>query len=195
MELARISVKRLKALPPLYKKFPDVKGIKFEDVLPSVVINAMDGTFDLTSPIIKEILDRVGNKASDYPMAVRVAKLMGQYPNAPLTELITYDWLRASGFQFVYQAALFGGRASKSGILPDFLVEDGGEWNVWQSQGEYWHSYGQNQGQDASEKLRMIGQTVAGRRISKVINTWESDIYFKRPQVFLMALAGVGLRD
>lgn len=190
MELARISVKRLKALPPLYTKFPDVKGIKFEDVLPSVVINAMDGTFDLTSPIIKEILDRVGNKASDYPMAVRVAKLMGQYPNAPLTELITYDWLRASGFQFVYQAALFGGRASAGGVLPDMLVEDGGEWNAWQVQGTYWHSYGQNRGQDASEKLRMIGQTVAGRRIGKVTGVWEKRIYYNRPEVFLMALTG-----
>jgi hypothetical protein len=186
----RTHLKHLKPLPPLFTKFKDLPPIKYENVLPSMVINALDGTFDLTSPIIKEILDRVGNKASDYPMAVRVAKLMGQYPAAPLTELITYDWLRGSGIGFVYQAQLYGGRASLGGVLPDFLVEDGGQWNVFQIQGTFWHSYKVNQGQDAGEKLKMIGQTYGGRRIGRVTGVWEQRIYRNRPDVFLQALAG-----
>lgn len=186
--------KRLKALKGIPRKFPDLPGIKFQEVLPSTVLNALDGTFDLTSPIIKEILDRLGNKASDYPVAVRVAKLQQQYPVAPITELVTYDWLRGQGIPFVYQAALYGGRAQSGGILPDIMVAQGGGWNAMPINGEYWHSYKINQGQDASETLRILGQYYNGMRIDRVTTLWENDVYFKRPMVFEMAMMGVGLR-
>lgn len=193
-EIRRQVSKHLKHLRPLYTKFRDLPAIKFQEVLPSTVINAMDGTFDLTSPLIKEVWDYMGSKPVDYPVAVRVAKLQTQYPAAPKTELITYDWLRAGGYTFVYQAALFGGRAQLGGILPDMLVADGGEWNAWPIQGDYWHSYKVNQGQDQAEKIRLIGQTFSGRRITKVTQVWETHIRYRRPEVFMLALQGIELQ-
>lgn len=186
-----MKLKRLKALAGLRTKFPDLPGVKFNEVIPSTVLNALDGTFDLTDPLIKDILDRLGNKASDYPVAVRVAKLQQQYPVAPITELVTYDWLRGAGVPFTYQAALYGGRAAKGGILPDFLVAQGGGWNALAIQGDYWHSWGQNQGQDAGEKMRLLGQDYNGMKIERVTALWEHRIYTFRPMVFEMALMGV----
>lgn len=190
-----MKLKRFKALKGVPSKFPDLPGIKFQEVIPDTVLNALDGTFDLTSPIIKDILDRLGNKASDYPVAVRVAKLQQQYPVAPITELVTYDWLRGQGIPFVYQAALYGGRAQSGGILPDFLIAQGGGWNAIPVQGSYWHSYKINQGQDAGEKLRLLGQDYNGMKIERVTAIWENKIYHFRPMVFEMMLMGVEIPD
>jgi hypothetical protein len=96
--------------------------------------------------------------------------------------------------QFVYQAQAFGGRAQKGGLLPDFVVAHGAAGHAWQVQGEFWHSYGENQGKDIVTDVRLLGQTFGGLRVEQVIQVWENDIYHKRPMVFQMALMGVGLR-
>lgn len=144
---------------------------------------------------LTELTRRLGDEAT----AKRVRALqgeMGGVAQGTVPELVTYDWLKRGGWRYIYQAELYGGRAAAGGLLPDFVVETGaGTGMAWQIQGEYWHGKsGDKAISDAEAALRLAGQVVAGIRIDKVINLWETDIYTKRPQVFEYALAGISLR-
>jgi hypothetical protein len=67
---------------------------------------------------------------------------------------------------------------------------------AWQIQGDYWHGQRsvEKQFRDMADNMRLIGQTVGGIRIGKVLGLWESDIYSRREIVFQYALAGLSLR-
>ncbi len=144
---------------------------------------------------LTELTRRLGDAAT----AKRVRALqaeMGGVSSGTVPELVTYDWLKRGGWRFIYQAELYGGRATAGGLLPDFVVETGaGTGMAWQIQGEYWHGKTNEKAvSDAAAALRLLGQVVGGIRIDKVINLWEQDLYTKRPQVFEYALAGISLR-
>lgn len=133
-------------------------------------------------------------RVGDAALAKRVQKLQAKHPVGSVPELIVLDWLVRNGWQHLYQHALFGGRSLRGGLLPDFVVFTGGSASVWQVQGEYWHSTKLKGDKDQVANLRMLGQVVDGNRIETVVELWEDDIYRKRPQIFYMALAGIGLR-
>ena len=133
-------------------------------------------------------------RIGDVTLAKRVQKLQAKYPVGSVPELIVLDWLTRNGWQHLYQHALFGGRSLRGGLLPDFVVFTGGSASAWQVQGEYWHSTKLKGDADRIANLRMLGQEVDGSRIETVVEMWEDDIYRKRPQIFYMALAGIGLR-
>jgi hypothetical protein len=181
--------KKGKGFSNKFKKYS--RGKKLEIFLPFVAKND-DEDVDTA---LTELTRRLGDAA----LAKRIRALQAQYggvSSGTVPELVTYDWLQRSGYRFVFQAELYGGRATAGGILPDFVVETGaGTGMAWNVQGEYWHGKTNEKAQsDAVDALRMIGQVVNGIRIDKVLYLWEQDLYTKRPQVFQYAIAGIGLR-
>jgi hypothetical protein len=133
----------------------------------------------------------------DEKIAKRVRALQLEYPSGTVPELVTMDWLQASKYKFIFQGMLYGGRAAIGGLVPDFVVDTGAmDGMAWQIQGDYWHSKRsvEKQFRDNADNMRLLGQTVGGIRIGKVIPIFESDIYNRRTQVFQYALAGLSLR-
>lgn len=155
-----------------------------EDIPQTVVV-------DLLTDEEGELIRLLGG---DRQLARRAMRLRGQYPLASFPELITYDWLQQRNLSFTFQAKLFGGRAVRGGVVPDFLLNYGGQGMIWRIQGEYWHTRPGNRNKDLNEKIRLLGSEQNGLRIEHVIDIWEDDVYNKRPQVFHLALAGIGLR-
>jgi hypothetical protein len=147
---------------------------------------------DLVSSEISELARRL----KDETLARRVLRLRERFVQATIPELVVYDWLSRQGHRFWYQVEFNGGRRQLGGLVPDFVVAVGGQAMVWQVQGEYWHTLQAQKERARQVRLSLMGQIVMGnRRARKVIDLWESDIYRKRPQIFQMALAGLGLRE
>lgn len=142
----------------------------------------------------QDLIRKLGGNSEAKRIAKRIISYKGVYPTASYPELISYDWLSRNGVKFTFQAHLFGGRSVKGGLVPDFIVQRGGFADVWQIQGEYWHSQFGSRIKDESAKLRYRGQYFDGARIERVLNVWEDDIYQKRPHVFMWALNGMELR-
>lgn len=161
---------------------------------------AKRGTFfvpTVTTPdtVYETILYRL---KGDEKLAKRIMNLMAQFPLGTLPELITYDWLQSKHISFMYQVELFGGRRIRGGVVPDFVVMEQGDRTqaqAWQVQGEYWHTLPGARERDAAKNISLLGADVEGARITQVIELWEGDIYDKRPRVFQMALAGIGMRE
>ena len=175
-------LKRLSTLGPRYHKYPPLKPPPTLEPPPN-----------LEDQMLMEIMRR-GNL--DKQEAERVMDLAETYPAGSLPELITYDFLNRHGQPFIYQVALFGGRAAAGGVIPDFVVGyDSSRAYAWNIQGEYWHTTAGKAERDAAAALKMRGAQVAGWTISDVIPLWEFDIYEKRPGVFWAALAGMSLRQ
>lgn len=131
----------------------------------------------------------------DGQLVKRVRKLQARYPNGTLPELVAMDWLMQNGQDFLFQYPLHGGRATRGGLVSDFVVFHGSTADVWFIQGDYWHSRLGNLSveKNTADKLRTVGQWVQGRRIEKALELWERRIYEQRPQIFVMALAGIEL--
>lgn len=183
-------IKRIKYIKGMKTKLPDIQKI-YADYLDKKV-PGVKAFLDLDDSEVDDTWRIMGKKPEDYETAKRVVALKNTFTNASLPERITYDWFSQNKHPFVYQAQLFGGRSVKGGILPDFFIPRGGiAMNV---QGEYWHSASFNKGKDAIQNVMMLGQYVNGVKIKRVIEAWENDIYTKRPYVFEMALAGIGIR-
>jgi hypothetical protein len=139
---------------------------------------------------------RMGGRAEDLPLAQRVfGWKQNEIPNASLPEAIVYDYLKLSGRPFVYQYMVFGGRGSKGGLVPDFLVENGGQWLVWNVQGEYYHSEAFNKGRDKSFRYRILGAIIMGMKVQSVVELWENDVYHDRPAIWELAWGGRGMRE
>jgi hypothetical protein len=115
-------------------------------------------------------------------------------PGASLPELVFYDWLKAKGIPFIYQAAVFGGRAVKGGLVPDFIIDQGGYGIAVQVQGNYWHSLRINRGRDNSTRLRLLGAVFNGVKIREVVDLWESRaVSTQRETAFMYAVIGISL--
>jgi hypothetical protein len=148
-------------------------------------------------PVDTELTELV-RVLGDEKTAKRVLALKRQYyatNSGTIPELVTMDWLQVNKHRFIFQGQLYGGRASKGGLLPDFVVDTGGgKGAVWNIQGEYWHNKSaQKSFNDATANLRYLGQTIGGIRIEKVLLLNERDILRRRPLVFQLAVAGIAL--
>ena len=146
---------------------------------------------DLTTPAFDKLLRHLHG---DVGLAKRIQKLQVKFPNQSIPELIAYDWLKKENIQFSFQASIFGGKFSKGGLIPDFVLFTSPV-TVWSIQGDYWHDVSRKGFRDQISSMRMVGQNVEGRTIERVIDIWESDILDKRLTVFTFALAGLGLRS
>ena len=152
---------------------------------------------DLVDPTVNEIMRRCGNKPGDMKMAKRVAALYqngsSETGDGTIPELIAYDWLQSRQIQFTYQAWIYGGRSRQGGVIPDFVLEYNGKGMAWLIQGDYWHSKSEVSASDVVDTMKLIGSWFHGIYIEAVVELWEHRIYHDRPQVFEMALLGIGI--
>lgn len=184
-----MAFKKRRGFDNKFKKYSRRK--KLDIFLPFV-----SGTDDeYVDTALTELTRRLGDEATAKRIRALQATL-GGVSSGTVPELVTYDWLQRSGYNFIFQAELYGGRATAGGLLPDFVVETGaGVGMAWQIQGEYWHGKsGDKKVSDAEAAMRLMGQVVGGVRIEQVIFIWEEDTYTKRPQVFQYAVSGIALR-
>jgi hypothetical protein len=143
--------------------------------------------------LVDIVLQRLGDRPDQHAVAQRVVGyMMNLSPSPTVPEALVYDYLVESGGTFQYQAHLFGGRSSKGGVVPDFLVNGGGFWSLWNVQGDYWHSPGVNGGRDAALMRRVVGTKILGLNIKFVVELWESDLYDPDKRLLLFELAEVG---
>jgi hypothetical protein len=150
------------------------------------------GEWDVSDTTVNDLARRLGG---DRALASKIVALQRKFPRGTVPELVVYDWLRRQGYSFAYQVELYGGRRFEGGLVPDFvLFQDRTNADVWQVQGEYWHSISRKGFKDKGDNWRMLGQIIQGATVKRVIELWEDDLYLKRPQVFYLALAGLSLR-
>lgn len=145
---------------------------------------------------LQELIRNLGGRSADVKLAKRVLGMKPQFPAASIPELIVYCWLTDHKVPFTYQAMLFGGRRAKGGLVPDFVVQSGGQGIAWQVQGRYWHRRSSEHGQkDGTSLGRIVGTVYKGVRISSLVELWEGKIYTMRPRIFQLALNGIGLGE
>jgi hypothetical protein len=172
-------------------------GKKHQPKLLKVEIPEGEGVEDLVDPTVTEIMRRCGNKPGDMKMAQRVAKLYQngstETGDGTIPELITYDWLQSRQIPFTYQAWIYGGRSRHGGVIPDFVLEYNGKGMAWLIQGNYWHSKSEVSASDIIDKMKLVGSWFHGIYIEVVVELWENKVYHNRPEVFEMALLGIGL--
>ncbi len=180
--------------PTKLKRMPRMKGGKRRQ-LPDMT-GAAPKIAERQPDALQEFIRDLGGRSADVKLAKRVLSMKQEFPAASKPELVTYCWLTDRKIPFEYQAMLFGGRRSKGGLVPDFVVNYNGLGLAWQIQGEYWHRRTSNHGQkDFANVARLIGAEYHGVRISHIVELWELDIYRQRPRVFQYGLGGIGLRD
>lgn len=200
----------MKALPRIpgnhrLPRLPGLSALRFgtsfdEDPYSAPTSNEVDLTTfaNEEEDQVDVILRRMGNNSSDAALARRIwGWMQTEIPNATLPEAIVYDHLKRNQYVFKYQEWVNGGRATKGGIVPDFLVLRGSEWLVWNVNGEYWHSMGVNQGKDQAQAYSLVGAIVLGMKIAAYVELWENDLYnkAKRDNIWMLAYAGRGLRQ
>lgn len=176
-------VKGLQALPDLTGK----KKRKEKAVAPKVTLPESFAVDDEEAYIARMY--------GDARLAARIRKLQLQFPHGTIPELVVYDWLRWRNIPFEYQVRLFGGWANLGGQIPDFMLFGIYAGKILQVQGDYWHGNARKAGQDLAAKMKMLGSTYNGQRITSVTWVWESSLKnpATRQQTLDMALAGVEL--
>ncbi len=161
------------------QRFPTFNAV----MLPSV---------DVGDPALTALIRKLGG---DTELAKRLISLQKKFPVATIPELLCYSWLEKEALNFDFQVDAMGGRRFHGGLVLDFLIyRDGTNADVWNTQGEFWHSISRKGFRDQTNNLRLLGQIINGVTVKRVIDLWEQDLYLYRPQIFYYALAGLPMR-
>ena len=124
--------------------------------------------------------------------ARQVLGIQARDPSRTILECVVEWWLRKEALQFVVQAPMLGGRAFAGGTVVDAIVwTDRSRAVAIMAQGNYWHEDPTSVVQDASIKVRLLGQWVNGARIVSVVEVWESALYRNVEGVMRAAVAGL----
>lgn len=150
---------------------------------------------ELGNPRVREIHRIIGGQFKE---AEQVATLEQNNPSSTLPELVTMNWLNGQGVIYVPQAYVLGGRSSRGGMVPDFLVRFKANWSAWLIQGSWYHSSEFQQrymqeGRDITARLTLKGAAYAGYLIEEVVTLDEEAIYEDRPLIFELAMSGQSL--
>lgn len=151
------------------------------------------GIQNLEDPRVTECFAYFGRNPKDYKMCKRIVTLREKFPQGTFIELAIYDWLSQKQIDFTYQAWVNGGRARSGGVVPDFVLEANGRGMAWMANGDYWHNRPEVAISDVADKLALIGHWFEHVLIEVVVDLWENRIVNDRPEVFEMALLGIGL--
>jgi hypothetical protein len=135
---------------------------------------------------------QVARTLGDDKLAKKIIELQGEHPNGTLPELLTLHYLIRWNVPHWYQVALFGGHI-RDGLIPDFVVNQGGTGLAIEVQGNYWHEGFVNEEIYTRKQYRMLGQIVNGTRIDRVVEVWENKLYADAERVLRLALAGIEL--
>ncbi len=170
-----------------FKKTKNLFGSKpKEGTYEFAPLPSMDETLDMRSEKEKQVTRTLG----DEKLAKSVIHLQKEYPNGTLPELVALNYLRKWNVPYWYQVAMFGGHR-KGGLIPDFVVSNGGTGEAIEIQGTYWHEGFAHEEADRTSNIRMLGQIVNGVKIEKVIEVWDTTLYKNPDEVMRLALAGI----
>lgn len=134
----------------------------------------------------------------DESLAKKLMKMKAtKYPDATLPELVALEWLERKRIKHTFQQWLLGGRAIRGGQVVDIVIDNGGSIVIVEVQGNYWHNRPGARQRDEAQRFALIGLSVFGKRVSAVVEAWESRLVNPkeayREQVMQMALLGVSL--
>ena len=141
-------------------------------------------------PLVRDIAYRIcGDRDKTEKLAAQFLGLKRQFKTMTLPEGLAYLWLQGQKVDFQYQAEAFGARRFFGGAVPDFMIYETGV--VWRIQGNYWHSRPDKLQSDAEQKIKLASSVIDGRRITAVVDVWESKILScMRDYVFRLAVQG-----
>ncbi len=177
---------------PVFKRFQRAPAFAKEPKQFPTFETEIERGIDGSDPVLQSLIQRLGGDSS---LAKRILSLQKKFPVATIPEMIVYDWLRREGLSFEFQVEILGGRNFSGGLVPDFvLYQDRTNADIWQVQGDYFHSISRKGFHDQTSQWRMLGQIVNGATVKRVIELWERDLYALRPQIFYLALAGISMR-
>jgi hypothetical protein len=155
----------------------------------------------LASPVVRDELpvdtelSRLSTALGDEKLAKKVIKLKLKYPDASTLEVVMIEWFDRKRVKYVFQQSLLGGRAIRGGQVTDFIVDAGMFQIVIEAQGSYWHNRLGSKQHDEGQKFRLLGITFQGKKISKVVNVWETKIMQPskalREQTMQLAISGI----
>lgn len=141
-------------------------------------------------PVARALSYRIcGDSDKALKLAGRFLKLKAQFKSITLPEGLAYIWLEDQKIDFQFQAEAFGARRFFGGAVPDFMIYETGV--VWRIQGNYWHSRPSILASDAEQKIKLANSVIDGRRVTAVVDVWESRILScMRDYVFKLAVNG-----
>ncbi len=146
---------------------------------------ALNPQYEQQDERYKRFLREIGSER----IAKKCWELFQEFPRATLPELIAMEFLIRKQKRFVFQ--VFGLPLSK----PDFLVFMPAGGLIWMIQGEYWHTLGNAEKEDAIIKRVLLGRMSHGVEIYKVLELWENDLYGEKAERTLeRGLAGIEMR-
>lgn len=126
--------------------------------------------------LVDDELTRLTDALGDEQLAKKVLKLKEKHPTGTMLELTVMEYLDRKRIRYVFQQWLLGGRILKGGQVTDYIVDAGPTVMVWECQGQYWHSRPGSVANDSAQEMALLGITFQGKKISKVIEIWESRI-------------------
>lgn len=145
--------------------------------------------------LVDDALANLTRALGDEQLAKRILKLQQKYPDASKLELVIMEWLDRKRVKYEFQKWLLGGRKLKGGQVVDFALDQGTGVIILEAQGGYWHTRKGSIAHDKAQKLALLGLSVWGKPVRKVIEVWESRIMIpnqaRRDQTMQLALLGI----
>ena len=130
----------------------------------------------------------------DERLGRKLMSMKKQFTDASYTELVAMEYLDRKQIQYIFQPYMFGGRSHGKGI-PDFALIQGPYWNIWEIEGDYWHSAKFETKEDQRfQRNRLMNHSFNGMVVKAWVQCWESDIYRSRDDLFDKAVMGISLR-
>jgi len=130
----------------------------------------------------------------DERLGRKIYAMQSSFPDATTPELLAIEYLERKKITYLYQPYIFGGKAAGKGV-PDFALPQGPYWNIWEINGDYWHSakFETKEDQRATRR-RLLHHRFNGLTVLYWSQIWETDIYNRRDYAFDQAVQGIGLR-
>ena len=139
-------------------------------------------------------VQRLTRQLGDEALAKRVLKLKKKWPDGTIPELIAADFLERRRAKYEFQKQVIGGRKIKGGQVLDFVVDQGISVHIWEIQGKYWHTRPGKKQVDEAQRMALMGIRIWGKKVSAVIEIWDSriatDNRAKRQQALEAGLTG-----
>lgn len=130
----------------------------------------------------------------DERLARKILKMKESFPDATIPELAFMEYLDRKQIEYIFQAWMFGGKASGKGV-PDFALPQPPYWVIVNIHGDYWHSNKFETIEDQRfQQRRLVNHIFNGMKVRAYVQLWESDIYQRRDYGMQMAVMGISLR-
>lgn len=184
-------------MPEKLRDLPRIKGVKkkvgnykpVQTQVPPVPV-IVPGFLSIEDTELEPILNKIGRSVDKIYLAKRILRLWKKVSSATLPEIMVMLWLNERKLPYLYQADIDGGRGKRGGIVPDFVLPISGTAKVLNVQGSYWH---RDKARDIQTRLSLLGKTVNGWKIDRVLYLKELDIYRRLNDVMEAAMRGIEL--